>query len=61
MTTITTLLTAMGYAGYVPVILAAVGFFSAVATVYPPAMPGSVTIHKLALLFGNAKPETPAS
>lgn len=61
MTTITTLLTSLGYAGWVPVVLAGVGFFSAVATIYPPTWPGSATIHKLALLLGNAKPETPAS
>lgn len=53
-------LISLGYGVYVPVVLAAVGFFSAVATVYPNTWKGAGTIHKMALLLKNASPATPA-
>ena len=53
--------TQLGYGAYVPVLLSVVGLFSAVAAVYPPTWKGAATIHKLALLVGNAKPATPAT
>lgn len=53
---VSTLLTTLGYGSWIPVILAGVGFFSAVATVYPTTWPGASALHKAALLFGNAKP-----
>lgn len=51
------LLSSLGYGAYIPVVLSAVGLFSAVATVYPTNWKGAAIIHKLALLIGNAKPE----
>lgn len=53
-------LTVLGYGAYVPIVLAVVGLFSAIATVYPATWPGAGTVHKLALLVGNASPEVHA-
>lgn len=54
-------LTSMGYAGYIPVLLAVIGLFSAISTRYPATWKGAATIHAMALLFGNAAPATPAA
>lgn len=58
--TIADVLTSLGYGAYVPVALAVIGLFSAVAAVWPPTWRGAATIHRLALLVGHAKPATPA-
>lgn len=54
-------LTSLGYGAYVPVVLAVVGLFSAISTVYPATWPGSKVVHTIALLKGNAKPAVPAT
>lgn len=60
-TAATTTLQALGYGAYVPIILAVVGLFSAVSTIYPATWPGAAAVHKAALLIGNAKPAVPAA
>jgi hypothetical protein len=55
------LMVVLGYGKIVPIVLAGVGFFSAVATVYPTEWPGAAIIHKCALLVGKAAPATPAA
>jgi len=57
---IVTMMQTLGWGAYVPMVLAVIGAFSLIATVYPPTWPGAAVVHKLALLFGNAKPATPA-
>jgi hypothetical protein len=52
---VTTILTAMGYGAWVPVILAGIGFFSAVSTVYPATWVGAGVVKKMALVAGQAK------
>lgn len=59
-TLVTQALDSLGYGAYVPAVLSVVGAFSAVAAVYPANWKGAATIHKLALLVGNAKPAVPA-
>ena len=59
-TTLASLLASLGYGAYVPVLLAAIGLFSAISTVYPPTWPAAAAIHKGALLLGHATPATPA-
>ena len=58
--TLAALMQSLGWGAYVPVALALIGLFSAIATVYPPTAPGAAVVHKLALLIGRAKPATPA-
>ncbi len=60
-TTVDTILNVLGYGKYVVLVSAVVGAFSALSTVYNPAWRGAATIHRLALLVGNAKPEVPAA
>lgn len=57
---LTQFLISAGYAAYVPLLLAFIGLFSVVATVYPTTWKGAAAVHKLALLLGNAKPANPA-
>lgn len=59
-TTLSALMTQLGWGAYVPVVLAVIGLFSAISTVYRPTWPGASVVHKIALLFGHAKPATPA-
>lgn len=51
----------IGEGAYVPVLLAGIGAFSTIATVYPANWYGAATVHKLALMIGNAKPAVPAT
>lgn len=50
------LLAALGYTSYVPIILAVIGLFSAISTVYPHDWPYASVIHTMALLLGKATP-----
>jgi len=60
-TTLTSFMAALGYGAYIPVALAIVGLFSAIATVYPATAPGAKIVHTIALLIGKASPAVPAS
>lgn len=61
-TSLSQLLVSLGYGAFVPVLLAIIGLFSAVSTVYKPTWPGASTVHTLALLTGHAVPAVvPAS
>lgn len=53
---ITSLLTSLGLAAWIPVVLGIVGLASAISTIYPTTWLGASWVHKLALLVGNAKP-----
>ncbi len=57
---ISTIMLSLGYGAYVPLVLAIVGAFSTIATVYPPNWPGASLVHKGALLFNKAAPAVPA-
>lgn len=61
-------LAATGHGDLIPLLAATitvgtsiVGFFSVVASIYPPTWKGAATVHKLALLVGKAAPAVPAS
>lgn len=58
--TIVAVMTQLGWAQYVPVVLALIGLASAVSAVWPPTWPGAAMIHKIALLVGHARPAVPA-
>lgn len=59
-TLIMAFMTQMGWGVYIPLVLAIIGLFSAISTVYPATWPGANVVHKLAGLIGNAKPAVPA-
>jgi hypothetical protein len=59
--TLTLAMDQLGWGAYVPLVLALIGLFSIISTVYPASAPGAAIVHRLALLIGNARPATAAA